>query len=104
VKRLALLSAFSDRAASSRVAVIDTIHLPEIKTKAIAELLAKMELSGKNVLILAGKPDEKLVLSARNIPNVIVMPAREANAYTVLAADWLLLTKDGLSELEEVFA
>ena len=54
--------------------------------------------------LLVGDLDDTLALSARNIPNAIVMPAREANTYTVVAADWLVVTKSGLGALEEVFA
>jgi large subunit ribosomal protein L4 len=104
VRRLALKSAFSDRAAAGRVAVIEALDPPEPKTKIVWELLKKMELAEQKVLILTGELSETLALSARNIPNVIAMPAREVNTYTVVAADWLLLTKDGLEKLEEVFA
>ncbi len=104
VKRLALLSALSDRAAGGRVAIIDDIELKEIKTKQVQSILDNMDLGHEKVLILVGDLDDTLALSARNIPNAIVMPAREANTYTVVAADWLVVTKSGLGALEEVFA
>jgi large subunit ribosomal protein L4 len=102
VRRLALKSALSDRAAAERVVIIDSIDLDDVKTKAIWELLKKMELSEDKVLILTGDLDDKLALSTRNIPNVLAIPAREANTYTIVACDWVLLTKSGLAELEEV--
>jgi large subunit ribosomal protein L4 len=104
VRRLALKSALSDRAAAGRVAAIENFELAEIKTKELVKLLAKMELAHEKVLILVEDMDEKLALSARNLPNVIVMPSREANTYTVVAADWVLITKGGLARIEEVFA
>jgi len=104
VRRLALKSALSDRAAAGRVAVIENFELEEIKTKALVALLEKMELGQAKVLILVEDLDEKLALSARNLPNVIVMPSREANTYTVVAAEWVLITKGGLDRLQEVFA
>jgi large subunit ribosomal protein L4 len=104
LKRLALRSALSDRAQAGRVAVIEDIEVDEIKTKAVQGILDKMELGREKVLILVSDLDDKLALSARNIPNVIAMPAREANTYTVVAADWIVVTKSGLEALGEVFA
>ncbi|MDH3199239.1 MAG: 50S ribosomal protein L4, partial [Candidatus Krumholzibacteria bacterium] len=104
VRRLALRSALSDRAAAGRVAVIETLELEEIKTKTLWSLLEKMELADQKVLVLTDELEEKVSLSARNIPNVIVMSAREANTYTVVAADWVLVTKAGVKRIEEVFA
>ena len=104
IRRLALKSALSDRAAAGRIAVIEELSLPEIKTKPVVALLEKMELAQEKVLILSDRLDENLALSTRNIPNVLAMPAREANTYTVVAADWILVTKKGLAQLEEVFS
>jgi large subunit ribosomal protein L4 len=104
VRRLALRSVLSDRAAAGRVKVIDSIDLPEIKTKRIQTLLDKLGLSKEKVLIMTRELDDHLALSTRNIPNAIAMPARDVNTYTVVAADWVLITKEGLSVLEEVFA
>jgi large subunit ribosomal protein L4 len=84
--------------------VIEEIELAEIKTKALAGLIARMGFSDEKVLILTGELDDKLALSSRNIPNVLAMPAREANAYTVVASDWVLFTRKGLTALEEVLA
>ncbi len=103
-KRLALRSALSDRATNGRVVVIDDIELAEIKTRQIQTILDNMELGQEKVLILVADLDDNLALSTRNIPNVIAMPAREANTYTVVAADWVVITKSGLASLEEVFA
>ena len=104
VKRLALRSALSDRAAAGRVMVIDSFDLAGVKTRPFVDLLNRMEIGHEKVLILVKDLDEKVALSTRNLPNVIAMPAREANTYTVVAADWLLATKDALAALEEVFA
>jgi large subunit ribosomal protein L4 len=104
IRRLALKSAFSDRAAAGRVVAIENLELEGIKTSELWKLLDKMELAQSKVLILVEDLDEKLALSARNIPNVIAMPAREVNTYTIVAAEWILITKGGLSRIEEVFA
>jgi large subunit ribosomal protein L4 len=102
VRRLALRSVLSDRAAEGRVSVIEDLGLTEIKTKTMQQLLDKMELGLSKVIILVKELDENVALSARNIPNVIVLPAREANTYTVVAAEHVLMTKDGLEALQEV--
>ena len=102
IRRLALRSALSDRAGSGRVHVIDSLELPEIKTRLLNDLLHKMEIGNDKVLMLVKELDEKIALSARNLPNVIVLAAREANTYTVVSADHVVLTKDAVAELEEV--
>ena len=102
IRRLALRSALSDRAGNGRVHVIDSLELPEIKTRLLNDLLHKMEIGNDKVLMLVKELDEKIALSARNLPNVIVLAAREANTYTVVSADHVVLTKDAVAELEEV--
>jgi large subunit ribosomal protein L4 len=104
VRRLALKSALSDRAKAGRVAVIDSIELAEPKTKVLWNLLAKMELTERKVLLLTDELTEALALSARNIPTVLALSSREVNTYSIVAADWILVTKKGLAQLEEVFA
>jgi large subunit ribosomal protein L4 len=103
VRRLALRSALSDRAAEGRVAVIDSIDLTEIKTKAAWELMKKLGVSEHKVLVLVDELTENLALSVRNLPNVVALEAREVNTYTVVAADWVVVTKSGLEQLQEVF-
>jgi large subunit ribosomal protein L4 len=103
VRRLALRSALSDRAAEGRVAVIQSLDLPEIKTRAVWDLLEKMDLAEQKVLVLTDELTENLALSVRNIPNVLALAAREVNAYTIVSADWIVVTTKGLAQLEEVF-
>ncbi|MBZ0268413.1 50S ribosomal protein L4 [bacterium] len=104
VRRLALRSALTDRAAEGRVIIIDEFAPAEIKTKPVQEMLNRMDLDASKVLLLVKELDEKTALSTRNIPNLIALPAREANTYTVVAAEWIVVTKDALAVLEEVFA
>lgn len=103
-KRVALLSALSDRAQNGRIAVIEGIDLPEVKTKHMAALLGKLGLGDQKVLVLTEGHDDKVVLASRNLPKVVTMPAREVNPYMVVASDWVLATKGALKTLEEVFA
>jgi len=104
LKRTALLSALSDRAQNGRVAVIDAIELPEVKTKVIASLLKKMGLEQQKVLFLTEGHDDNVVLASRNLAKVVAMPAREVNPYMVVACDWIVATKGAVKTLEEVFS
>jgi large subunit ribosomal protein L4 len=103
MKRLATVSALSDKARNARIVVLDKFNLPEIKTKNAASILEKLGLSGRKCLILDEGINTNLVLSVRNIPNVEYSRAPLANAYNILRADILLLTKAGLEKVEEVF-
>jgi large subunit ribosomal protein L4 len=104
LKRTALLSALSDRAQSGRVAVIDSIDLPEAKTKSMASLIKKLGLEEQKVLLLTEGHDNNVVLASRNLAKVVAMPAREVNPYMVVACDWILATKGAVKTLEEVFS
>lgn len=103
VRRVALRSALTDRANEGRVVVIDSFELPEIKTRAAWDLLKKLGVHEDKVLVLVEELTENVALSVRNLPNVVALPAREVNTYTVVAADWVVVTKGGLERLQEVF-
>lgn len=102
-KRLALLSAFSSMARDNKIKLVESLDLPDHKTKNMAALLGKLELTGKKVLILDEGQTNKPYLAGRNIPGVQVMRARLANAAAMLNADVLLITLPGLKDIEEVF-
>jgi len=103
-RRLALKSALSDRAAADRVVVLDSFDVAQIKTKPIQQLLERMELATEKVLILVRELTDEIAPCTRNIPNVIAMPAKDVNTYTVVAADRILITREALAQLEEVLA
>jgi large subunit ribosomal protein L4 len=104
VKRLALKSALSDRAAAERVNVIEDFDLDAPKTKVMAELLGKMALEGRHTLIVLPNGADVIYKSARNLDGVRVLRSHELNAYTILWADNLVFTQSALSNTEEVFA
>jgi large subunit ribosomal protein L4 len=106
VKRLALKSALSDRAAAERVNVVEDFEFEAPRTKAMAELLGKLDLAGRHTLIVlpAGEGGDTLYKSARNLEGVRVLRSHELNAYTILWADNLVFTQTALSKIEEVFA
>lgn len=103
VRRLAMKSAFSTKAQSADVIVIDSIALDEIKTQSIVKMLAAVN-SEKKALIVLPTVDEKVIKSARNIEGVKTAQVNELNVYDILNADKLIIAKDALAKIEEVYA
>ncbi len=103
MKRLALKSVLSDKARSEKIKVLEAIKLEEIKTKAILNILAKLNLADKKCLILDEGKNEMMVLSCRNLKKVKYGRAAKVNGYDMLNADYILFTKAGLDKAQEVF-
>ena len=103
VKRLAMKSAFSSKAAAEEIIVIDSIAFDEIKTAKMVEML-KAVGSEKKALIVLPEVDEKVIKSARNIAGVKTAQVNELNVYDILNADKLIIAKDALTKIEEVYA
>ncbi len=103
VKRLAMKSAFSSKAAAEEIIVIDSIAFDEIKTAKMVEML-KAVGSEKKALIVLPEVDEKVIKSARNITGVKTAQVNELNVYDILNADKLIIAKDALTKIEEVYA
>jgi large subunit ribosomal protein L4 len=99
VKALARRSAFNTRALQDQVAVIERFDVAAPKTRQVVDLLGKVASGGRKILILTGSANENLVLSARNIPNVQVMPFAGASAYDVLRANQLVIEADALRSM-----
>ena len=102
VKRLALLSALSDKAANGNMILVDKIAADEYKTKTVVAFLAAVG-AGKKNLIVNDTLDAKFVKSAANIPGVKTV-ATGVNTYDVVNADKLILSVDAAKKLEEVYA
>jgi len=102
VRRLALKSALSDKAASGSIIVVDSLELPEIKTKTMKTFLDAVG-AGKSVVITP-EVSENVVKSARNIPGVTTTQARLINVYDIVNAKQLVIDKSALAIIEEVFA
>ena len=102
VKRLALKSALSAKAASGDIKVVDGLKLDEIKTKTMRGFLAGIG-AGKSVVITP-EVDEIVVKSARNIPGVSATTAKLINVYDIVNANQLVIDKAALAIIEEVFA
>ena len=103
VKRLAMKSALSAKAAAGEIIVIDSIKMDSIKTKDFRAFLNAVKADGKSLVVAPAK-DEIVVKSARNIPGVETSMANLINVYDILKAKYLVLDKEALTVIEEVFA
>ena len=103
VKKLAMVSALSAKAADECVMVIDNLKMDEIKTKAIAAMLKEMGVEDK-ALIVTNEMEKNVYLSARNIAGVKASYVGMLNVYDVLNHDKFIVAKDAVAKLEEVYA
>ena len=103
VKRLALKSALSAKAAAGEIIVVDSIKMDSIKTKDFRAFLNAVKADGKSLVVTPAK-DEVIVKSARNIPGVETSMANLINVYDILKAKYLVLDQNALAVIEEVFA
>ena len=104
MKRVALLSALSDRANEGKVRIVDIPEFETPKTRNVTVMLKNLELEGNKVLILLNEKNDNFKLSCRNLKNVECMKASLVNSYKVLWADYLLLSPGSVNTLEEVFS
>ena len=103
VKRLALKSALSAKAAENNVVVIDSIKMDSIKTKTFANFLSAVGAE-KKPLVVTAEADQIVVKSGRNIPGCEVTFANLLNVYDIVNANKLVVDKAALAKIEEVFA
>ena len=103
VKRLALKSALSAKAAANEIIVVDSIQLDSIKTKDFRAFLNAVKADGKSLVVTPAK-NEIVIKSARNIPGVETAMANLINVYDILKAKYLVIDKEALAVIEEVFA
>ena len=103
VKRLALKSALSAKAAAGEIIVVDSIKMDNIKTKDFRAFLGAIKAEGKSLVVTPVK-NENVIKSARNLPGVETAMANLINVYDILKAKNLVLDKEALAVIEEVFA
>lgn len=103
VKRLAMKSAFSTKAAAQEIVILDEIKLDAYKTKVMADMLKAIDVT-KKALIVLPEVDGKVIKSANNIPGVKTAQVNELNVYDILNADKLVIVKNAVSKIEEVYA
>ncbi len=102
VKKLAIVSALSAKAADNEIVVIDGLQMDEIKTKTMANLLSA--IGAKKVLVVTGENNTNVYLSTRNIKGAKTSFVGMINVYDILNSDILALGKDAVAKLEEVYA
>lgn len=103
MKRLALRGALTAKLGDDAIRVIDTFALEAIRTKDFVAVLAALNATGR-VLVVAPGRDERLDLSARNLPRVEVILADSLNVVDLLRADTVLIEQPALARMEEVYA
>ena len=103
VRSLALRGALTAKLGDEAIRVIDAFGLDAIKTKDFAGILAALNASGR-VLIVAPSVDEKLKLSARNLPTVDVILADSLNVVALIQADTIVIEQPALARMQEVYA
>ncbi len=101
-KRAALKSALTSKVTDSKLIVIDELKLDEIKTKNFQAVMDNLNI--KKGLVVLAENDKNIVLSARNIPTVKTTLTSTINVYDVMNAGTVVLTKDAVSMIEEVYA
>lgn len=102
VKKLALLSVFSSKAQDEAIIVLDALKLDEIKTKTVATMLKALDV--KSALVVTNEKDDNVVKSTRNIAGADATFVGAINVYDMLRHEKLILTKDALAKVSEVYA
>ena len=103
MKRLALRGALTAKLGDEAIKIIDTFALEAIKTRDLAGVLGALDARGR-ILVVAPGRDERLELSARNLPTVEVILADSLNVVDLLKADVVLIEQPALARMEEVYA
>src|SRR6476619_1351557 len=103
MRRLALRGALTAKLGDEAIKVIDAFGLEAIKTRDLAGVLGALEAHGRVLVVTPGR-DEKLELSARNLPTVEILLADSLNVVDLLKADVVLIEQPALARMEEVYA
>lgn len=103
MKRLGMKSALTSKVQANEILVLENLEFAEIKTKQMIELLGKLNVTEKTLLVLPEK-NENVERSARNLPNVKLAKVNTLNVYDILNCDRFIITKDAVAKVEEVYA
>ena len=101
-KALAIKSALTSRVEANKLIVLDELNFGEIKTKNMVNVLNNLKVN--KALVVTGEKNENVVLSARNIEGVRTTVSNSISVYDILKYDTLVLTKDAVQKIEEVYA
>jgi large subunit ribosomal protein L4 len=102
-KQAAIRSALTDRVQQNKVIVLDQLAMSEYKTKEFVKVMDNLKAAGKTLVVMADK-DEHVIKSAGNIPAVKTTLTSQINVYDLMNAQTVILTKDAVAKLEEVYA
>lgn len=102
MRRVAMKSALTSKVQDNQMVVLETLSFEAPKTKNMVEVLKAFD--AKKTLIITGESNEVLYKSARNIADVQIMPVNNINVYDLLKFEKLIITKDAVSKIEEVYA
>ena len=101
-KRAALKSALTSRVQENKLIVIDELNFGEIKTKNFKAVMDNLNVN--KALVVMGEKNENAVLSARNLPTIDTTYVSTINVYDILKGDTVVLTKEAVAKIEEVYA
>ncbi len=101
-KRAALKSALTDKLANAKLIVVDELKFDTVKTKNFAQVMSNLEVN--NGLVVVNENDTNVMMSARNIPTVKMALPNTINVYDIMKAGKVVLTKDAVKTIEEVYA
>ena len=101
-RRLALKSALTSRVNENKFIVVDEFKFDDVKTKNVANMLNNLNV--KKALVIMGDKNDNLILSARNIPGVKTALTSTINVYDILKYDTVVVSKEAVANIEEVYA
>ena len=102
MRRVAMLSALTSKVQNDEMIVLDSLTLEAPKTKEVVKMLNAF--NAKKTLIITAEANETVYKSARNIEGVAVLPVNNINVYDLLKYSKVIMTKDAVSKIEEVYA
>ena len=102
MKRLALQSALSTKVTEGKIIVVDELSLPEVKTKEMVKVLGNLKC--EKALVVMNGSNKNVMLSTRNIPNIKTASVNTINVYDLLKYNTLVVTKEAVEKIEEVYA
>ncbi|AEE52577.1 50S ribosomal protein L4 [Haliscomenobacter hydrossis] len=104
VKRLARRSALSTKAQSGSIVIVEDFNFETAKTKNFADILSKLNVSGKKSLVVVAEQNDNVFRSSRNIPTTKVVRAQDLNTYEILRANALVLSEGSIQKIVETLA
>lgn len=101
-KQAALKSVLTSRVQDNKLIVLDELKLDEIKTKKFKEVMDNLKVT--KAMVVIGEQDANVICSAKNLPTISTVVAKDVNVYDILKGDTLVITKDAVAKIEEVYA